>query len=60
MNGIKPKPSAEREATLRKTMEEQLKVIEEIWLKDTHFVTGNELRVSDLFGASEIEQTSNE
>lgn len=58
INGIKPKPSAERAAVLCKNMESQLKILEEIWLKDTRFVVGNEMTVADLFGACEVEQTS--
>lgn len=57
INGIKPKPSAERAAVLCKNMETQLKILEEIWLKDTKFLVDNEMTVADLFGACEVEQT---
>ncbi|XP_039956280.1 glutathione S-transferase theta-3-like [Bactrocera tryoni] len=57
INGIKPKPTAEKAATLSRNMESQLKILEEIWLKDTQFVVANKMTVADLFGACEVEQT---
>ncbi|XP_053965062.1 glutathione S-transferase theta-1-like [Anastrepha ludens] len=57
ISGSKPKPSAEKAAELCKNMEVQLKILDEIWLKDTKFVVGNEMTVADLFGACEVEQT---
>lgn len=30
--------------------------IENIWLKDKLFLTGNEINISDIFGACELEQ----
>ncbi|XP_036333639.1 glutathione S-transferase theta-1 [Rhagoletis pomonella] len=56
ISGIKPKPSAEKAAMLCKNMETQLKILEEIWLKDNNFVVENEITVADLFGCCEVEQ----
>lgn len=39
-------------------METNLNIMENIWLKDSYFVTGNSLTAADIFGACEIEQTS--
>ncbi|XP_073811546.1 glutathione S-transferase theta-3-like [Musca autumnalis] len=55
--GVAEKPSAEETAKLVKEMETQLKALENLWLKDSKFVSGNSLTVADLFGACEVEQT---
>lgn len=41
-----------------KLMEVNLGIMENVWLKDTPFVAGNEMTAADIFGACEIEQTS--
>lgn len=56
--GLAEKPSAEEAAKYRNEMENNLKLMEKIWLQDSKFVSGNSLTVADLFGACEIEQTS--
>uniref|UniRef100_T1GKR9 Glutathione S-transferase C-terminal domain-containing protein n=1 Tax=Megaselia scalaris TaxID=36166 RepID=T1GKR9_MEGSC len=38
-------------------MEVNLGIMENVWLKDTPFVAGNEMTAADIFGACEIEQT---
>lgn len=58
INGLAHMPSQEGIDKLVKEMEQSLKLMEKIWLKDSHFVTGNKLTIADLFGACEIEQTS--
>lgn len=39
-------------------MEIDLNLIENLWLKDTKFLAGNNLTAADIFGACEIEQIS--
>lgn len=58
LNGLAEKPTPEHNAKLISKMEDQFKLLEEIWLKDTSFLAGQKLTIADLFGASEIEQTS--
>ena len=58
LNGLADKPTPEHDAKLISKMEEQLELLEKIWLKDTNFLAGQKLTAADLFGASEIEQTS--
>ncbi|XP_011293522.3 glutathione S-transferase theta-3 [Musca domestica] len=55
--GLAEKPSAEEAAKYRNEMENNLKLMEKMWLQDSKFVSGNSLTVADLFGACEIEQT---
>lgn len=45
-------------AKYRKLMEIDLNLIENLWLKDTKFLAGNNLTAADIFGACEIEQIS--
>jgi len=40
-----------------KLMEVNLDIMENVWLKDTPYVTGSDLTAADIFGACEIEQT---
>lgn len=58
MNGLAHMPSQEGIDKLIKDMEQNLKLVEKIWLKDSDFLIGKKLTVADLMGASEIEQTS--
>lgn len=39
-------------------MEDSLNDIENVWLKDSQYLVGNEISVADLVGISEIEQPS--
>lgn len=39
-------------------MEEALDLVENIWLKDTKYLTGDEISIADIVGISEIEQPS--
>ncbi|XP_075168358.1 glutathione S-transferase theta-3-like [Haematobia irritans] len=57
MNGLAEKPSPKTTEKLLNEMENNLKLVETIWLKNSDFVSGNKLTVADLFGACEIEQT---
>ncbi|KAI8123895.1 Glutathione S-transferase theta-1 [Lucilia cuprina] len=57
MNGLAHMPSQERIDRLIKEMENNLKLVEKIWLKDADYVSGKKLTVADLMGACEIEQT---
>lgn len=58
INGLAHMPSQDSINKLIKEMENSLKLVEKIWLKDSEFVSGNKLTIADLMGASEIEQTS--
>ncbi|KAM7345502.1 glutathione S transferase T1 [Cochliomyia hominivorax] len=57
INGLAHMPSQEVIDKLIKEMEQHLKLVEKIWLKDGDFLTGKKLTVADLVGACEIEQT---
>ncbi|XP_037813929.1 glutathione S-transferase theta-1 [Lucilia sericata] len=57
MNGLAHMPSQEGIYKLIKEMENNIKLVEKIWLKDADFVSGKKLTVADLMGACEIEQT---
>lgn len=50
--------SKEKVAKYRKLMEKDLQLMEDLWLKDTKFLVGNNLTAADVFGACEIEQIS--
>lgn len=50
--------NAEKIPILEKRMAENLNLIENIWLKEQPFLCGNEISVSDLVAACEIEQPS--
>jgi hypothetical protein len=39
-------------------MKSTLGLIENVWLKDTAYLTGNEITIADLLGVCEIEQPS--
>ncbi|XP_075168355.1 glutathione S-transferase theta-1-like [Haematobia irritans] len=56
MSGQAEVPSVTKLAKLQEDVENSLKVMENIWLKDSQFLTGNKLTVADIYGASEIEQ----
>lgn len=58
MNGLAHMPPQEKIDRYVKEMEQSLKLVEKIWLKDSDFVTGKKLTIADLIGACEIEQTS--
>ncbi|KAL5276560.1 GSTT1.2 family protein [Megaselia abdita] len=62
MKWLEPMMGIQREEKqikeFEKLMEVNLNIMENVWLKDTPFVTGNELTAADIFGACEIEQTS--
>ncbi|XP_030377759.1 glutathione S-transferase theta-3-like [Scaptodrosophila lebanonensis] len=55
INRLAPKPSAENIDKMIKNVESNLSLIERLWL-DNDFLTGQQLTVADLFGATEIEQ----
>lgn len=54
MLGRPAKP--EKEAESKKRMNNCLDIIENVWLKDKPFLTGDTISVADIFGACEIEQ----
>ncbi|XP_061393129.1 glutathione S-transferase theta-1-like [Musca vetustissima] len=56
MMGLAEVPTVEKMTALQKDMETNLKLVENIWLKDKDFLTGNKMTAADLFGACEIEQ----
>lgn len=56
-NGVAPKPTPERIQRLIKGVEDNLKLLETLWL-EKDFLVGQNLTVADLFGASEINQLS--
>lgn len=58
INGLAHMPSQESIKKLIKEMENSLKLVETIWLKDSDFVSGKKITIADLMGASAIEQTS--
>lgn len=51
-------PNEKRISQLYKDMANTLDLIENIWLKDKLFLSGNEISISDIIGISEIDQTS--
>ncbi|KAK6638437.1 hypothetical protein RUM44_008866 [Polyplax serrata] len=58
---LKPKltgnpPKEEKLKKFRIHMEEALDLVENIWLKDTKYLTGDEISIADIVGISEIEQ----
>ncbi|KAH8321769.1 hypothetical protein KR067_000743 [Drosophila pandora] len=54
-NGVAPKPKPERIQRLIKGVEDNMKLLETLWL-EKDFLVGQNLTVADLFGASEINQ----
>lgn len=55
------KERAPREKKVRdyeEKMSNCLDQIENIWLKDNKYLTGNNITIADLFGACEVEQPS--
>ncbi|XP_025155514.1 glutathione S-transferase theta-3 isoform X3 [Harpegnathos saltator] len=50
-------PKAEKVAESEKRLNDCLDLIENVWLKDKLFLTGNTITVADIFGTCEIEQT---
>jgi len=48
----------EKVTILEKRMTENLNLLENIWLKDKPFLCGDEISVSDLVAACEVEQPS--
>uniref|UniRef100_A0A1I8M394 Glutathione S-transferase n=1 Tax=Musca domestica TaxID=7370 RepID=A0A1I8M394_MUSDO len=57
MMGLAEVPTVEKLTELQNEMENNLKLVENVWLKHKDFLTGNKLTAADLFGACEIEQT---
>lgn len=55
MSGKPAKP--ERVAFFEKRVVDTLDIIENIWLNNKSYLTGNQISVADIFGACEIEQT---
>ncbi|KAL7735775.1 hypothetical protein ACLKA6_017782 [Drosophila palustris] len=55
INGIKPKPTAEKLEKLIKNVEGSLELLERLWL-EKDFLIGENLTVADLIGSSDIEQ----
>lgn len=51
------RPSNEKIQNLTKLMEDNLDIIENVWLQKTDFLTGQRLTAADIFAACEIEQT---
>lgn len=43
---------------IEKLLEDNLNIVENLWLKETPYITGNKLSAADIIGACEIEQTS--
>jgi len=54
MRGKPPKP--EKVAELERHMSNCIDIIENVWLKDKPFLTGNTISVADIFCACELEQ----
>lgn len=54
MRGKPPKP--EKVAELESRMNDCIDIIENVWLKDKPFLTGNTISVADIFCACELEQ----
>lgn len=51
------KPVApEKLIKFKKTMIEALDLLENVWLKDSHYLVGSEISVADILGACEVEQ----
>lgn len=56
---IKGEPPNERKvAELERRMKTTLGLIENVWLKDTPYLTGDHITIADLLGVCEIEQPS--
>lgn len=49
-------PNEARVSEFKKRMKMTLELIENVWLKDTPYLTGNEITIADLLGVCEIEQ----
>ncbi|XP_075156737.1 glutathione S-transferase theta-3-like [Haematobia irritans] len=50
-------PASEKKVSkYRKLMEADLELMENMWLKNSKFLTGNNLSAADVFGACEVEQ----
>ncbi|XP_013105437.1 glutathione S-transferase theta-1 isoform X2 [Stomoxys calcitrans] len=56
ISGLAEVPSVKKLTKLQEDMENSLKLVDKIWLKNSDFVSGSKLSVADLFGACEIEQ----
>lgn len=54
MRGKPPKP--EKLAELETRMNDCIDIIENVWLKDKPFLTGDKISVADIFCACELEQ----
>jgi glutathione S-transferase len=51
-------PDEARVSEYKKRLKTTLGLIENVWLKDTPYLTGNVITIADLLGACEIEQPS--
>lgn len=58
MMGIKRDGNQKEIQEFEKLLEVNMNILEDVWLKDTPYLTGNDLTAADIFGACEIEQTS--
>jgi glutathione S-transferase len=51
-------PDKKRVAEFEKKMKTTLGLIENVWLKDTPYLTGDNVTIADLLGVCEVEQPS--
>lgn len=56
MSGREPKPEKIQE--FQKRMDDALDLMEDVWLKNGQYLTGNKITVADILAACEIEQPS--
>lgn len=58
MMGIKRDGNQKEIREFEKLLEDNMNILEDVWLKDTPYLTGNDMTAADIFAACEIEQTS--
>lgn len=51
-------PNEARVSEFEKRMKRTLELIENVWLKDTPYLTGDKITIADLLGVCEVEQPS--
>lgn len=51
-------PNEARVAECERRMKGTLELIENVWLKDTPYLTGDKITIADLLGVCEVEQPS--
>lgn len=56
--GIKREGNQKEIKEIEKLLEENMNIMEDVWLKKTPYLTGDTMTAADVFGACEIEQTS--